>query len=173
MSKPTTADRTRSDIRHLFDLWRIEQFSIVREQVEYARGGLVKGNGATVTYLRKTGWQTVTCVAGDNYADNLRRIFLFLDRIRLAEKQGVAYQGLSSSKDIVKTTADPRLTEQENLKEAYDFLGVKSTDPFELIEKLYKSRATYFHPDNSTGDEFLMKRLNTSFDLIKKERGVK
>jgi hypothetical protein len=173
MSKPATTERTRGDLKDLFFKWGIKDYSIIREQKEFTNGVMKRGNGATVSYLRKNGWQTVTCVAGDNYAENLRRIFLFLDRIRLGEKQGVAYQGLSSSREIVKTSVDPKVEEAENLADAYDFLGVKPSDPFDLIEKVYKGRANYFAPDKPTGSEAMMKRLNNSFDLIKQARGEK
>ncbi|MDD5700456.1 MAG: J domain-containing protein [Dehalococcoidales bacterium] len=167
------ANRTRNDIRHMFDLWKIEQFSIIREQEEFVGGRVLKGQGATVTYLRKGQWQTVSCTAASQYDENLRSIFSFLDRIRIAEKTGVAYQGLSSVKDLVKTTSDPKAEEQETLAEAFDILGVKSDDPTDLIERVYRAKAQSFHPDSVGGDEAKMKRLNAAHELVMKSRGQK
>jgi hypothetical protein len=171
--KKVKAADTRDDIRHMFDLWSIDQFSIVREQEEFAGGKVLKGQGASVSYLRKDGWQTVSCTSAPTYDENLRSIFFFLDRIRIAEKAGVAYQGLSSAKDLVKTTADPKAQEAEDLEEAYDILGVKPTDSTDLVERVYKAKAQSFHPDAVGGDADKMKRLNAAHDLVMKQRGQK
>ena len=165
MIRSVSAARTRDDIRHMFDQWEIDQFSIIREQEEYASGVLKRGQGATVTYLRKNGWQTVSCTSSPVYDENLRSIFLFLDRIRIAEKVGVAYQGLSSAKDIVPTHVDPKVEQSETLADAYDVLGVKSDDPMDLIERVYKSKAQSYHADHG-GDEAKMVRLNRAHDLV-------
>lgn len=171
--RSVSASQTRNNLRHMFDQWGIEQFSIIREQEEYANGRFVKGNGATVTYLRRSQWQTVTCVAASSYDENLRSIFLFLDRLRIAEKTGVAYQGLSSVKDVVKTAIDTKAEEQETLEEAYDILGVKPDDPVELVERVYRAKAQSFHPDTNSGDLEKMKRLNAARDMVIKAKGQK
>ena len=51
--KRLDANQTRNDIRHMFDQWDIQQFSIIREQEEYLNGVVKRGQGATVTYLRQ------------------------------------------------------------------------------------------------------------------------
>lgn len=168
-----SAKDTRDDIRHMFDLWKIDQFSMVREQEDFLGGKVLKGQGATVSYLRKDGWQTVSCNHHLTYDENLRSIFFFLDRIRIAENDGVAYQGLSSAKDLVKTQVDPKAQETEDLEEAYDVLGVKPSDPLDLIERVYKAKAQSFHPDAVGGDADKMKRLNSAHDLVMKSRGSK
>jgi DnaJ-domain-containing protein 1 len=154
----------------MFDLWGIEQFSILREQEEYASGTLKRGNGVTVSYFRKGQWQSVFCNRSD-YSENMRSIFLFLDRVRIAEKVGIAYQGLSSTKDIVTTFSQNTKTEdQENLEDAYDVLGVSKDDPDELIKKVYNQKVQFYHPDHG-GDQEKFKRITRALDIIMKSRG--
>ena len=170
--KVVDARTTRGDLHNMFAKWGIEQYTIIRDQEEYASGVLKRGNGVTVRYLRKTGWQTVYCNLKD-YEVNLRAVFAFLDRIRLGEKEGVAYQSLSSTKDLVTTSpADTKAEEAETLEEAYDVLGVKPTDPLDLIERVYKAKAQTYHPDQG-GDNQDMRRLNAAHDLVIKSRGGK
>lgn len=166
------ATDTRNQIRHMFDLWRIEQFSIIREQEEYASGVMKRGQGATVTYFRKGEWQTVFCNKSPRYDENLRAIFFFLDRIRIAEKQGVSYQGLSSTKDIVKTSADPNIEASESLEDAYDVLGVSCDDPSDLVKKVYQQKVQFYHPDHG-GDPERFKRVTRAFEAVMKSRGEK
>lgn len=171
MAKVVDAGRTRTDIRAMFGKWGIDNYTIVRDQEEYASGVLKRGNGVKVAYQRRTGWNTVYANKGD-FSENLRNIFNFLDRIRIAEKEGVAYQALSSTKDLVKSTVDARVDEAETLAEAYDILGVKATDSVDLIERVYKAKAQSYHSDTG-GTDSEMKRLNVAHDLVLKARGKK
>lgn len=171
MGNTVDANRTRNDLRHMFDLWDIEQFSIMREQEEYVSGGMKRGNGVTVSYFRKGEWQTVFCNLSD-YARNMRSIFLFLDRVRIAEKSGISYQGLSSTKDLVKSSSIGRPEEQELLEDAYDVLGVSKDDPIELIKKVYTQKVNFYHPDKG-GDENKFKRITRAYEAILKARGNK
>lgn len=173
MAKQIDANQTRQDLRHMFDLWGIEQFSIMREQEEYVSGGMKRGNGVTITYLRKGAWQTVYCNHFD-YPRNMRAVFLFLDRVRIAEKTGIAYQGLSSTKDLARSESTPTKNEaQESLEDAYDVLGASPQDPVELIKKVYSQKAQFYHPDKSGGDAGKFKRLTAAYELILKARGGK
>jgi DnaJ-domain-containing protein 1 len=166
------ATDTRNDLRHMFDLWEIENFSIIREQEEFVNGRVRRGNGATVSYFRKGAWQTTFCNRDPDYDRNLRAIFFFLDRIRIAEKQGVAYQGLSSTKDIVTTSTEPNADTAEILEDAYDVLGVRRDDPTELIKKVYQQKVQFYHPDRG-GDPEKFKRVTAAFETVMKSRGEK
>jgi len=164
------ANITRNDLRHMFDLWCIEQFSIMREQEEYVSGLMKRGKGVTVQYLRKGEMQTVFCNHSD-YSTNMRSIFLFLDRVRIAEKSGISYQGLSSTKDLVKSTAtNTRTEEQETLEDAYDVLGVQKDDTTEMVKKIYTQKVNFYHPDRPGGDEEKFKRVTRAYETIMQSR---
>lgn len=172
MGQRVDANRTRNDIRQMFFRWGIENFSIAREQEEFVSGRFKRGEGVTVSYFRKDEWQSVFC-SRSIYSENLRSIFLFLDRIRIAEKQGVAYQGLSSTKDIVPTTnQNTKTEEQETLEDAYDVLGVSKDDPDELVRKVYNQKVQFYHPDHG-GDQEKFKRITKALETIMKARGLK
>ena len=169
MSLRVDATRTRSDIRQMFDKWGIEQFSILREQEEYRSGVLKRGNGVTVSFFRKGAWQHIFCNKSD-YDQNIRSVFFFLDRIRIAEKAGISYQGLSSTKDIVtSTTYEPQKEEREILEDAYDVLGVSQDDPDDLIKKVYNQKVQFYHPDHG-GDPEKFKRITNAFETIMSSR---
>ena len=171
MAQGVDANRTRNDLRHMFDIWGIDQFSIMREQEEYVSGGMKRGNGVTITYLRKGEWQTVFCNHSD-YPANMRSVFLFLDRVRIAEKSGISYQGLSSTKDLVKTTATKtKSEEQETLEDSYDVLGVEKEDTTEMVRKAYQFKVQFYHPDRPGGDAEKFKRVTRAYEFIMKSRG--
>lgn len=171
MPRVKDAKSTRDDFRVLFGRWGIAQYTIVRDQEEYASGVLKRGNGVTVRYLRRTGWQTVYANKCE-FTENLRNIHNFLDRIRIGEKEGVAYQALSSTKDLVKTTVDNSVDETETLADAYDILGVSPNDPMDLIDRVYKAKAQSYHSD-AGGNDKMMSRLNVAYDVVKRSRAAK
>lgn len=45
------SNRTKTDLRHMFDIWGIEVFSIQREQEEFVGGRMKRGEGVTVQYF--------------------------------------------------------------------------------------------------------------------------
>ena len=59
----------------------------------------------------------------------------------------------------------------QDLLEAYDFLGVKVDDPIEMVDDIYKKKANFYHPDKQGGSAEKFKRLTAAYELIKKSRG--
>lgn len=163
-------DQTRKDIRHTFALWGIDpsEFEILwQEDTERARSRLP---GAIVRYMRGGSWQSVSCYGFPTRAQNLRQCFLLLDRLRIAEQQGVQYEGLTFTKNL--TVADRAAARKEELLDAYDILGVSPEDPMELVEKVYRNKSMYYHPDKG-GDAEKFKRLTRAYERICESRGVK
>jgi len=172
MGNSVDANRTRNDLRNMFSQWKVADYSIQREQEEYVGGWLKRGEGVTVQYLRKGEMQTVFCNHYEDYAKNIRSIFLFMDRVRIAEKSGISYQGLSSTKDLVKSTAtDTKSEEQEGIDDAYDVLGVKADDTTEMVKKAYTMKVNFYHPDRPGGNDEKFKRVTRAYETIMKSRG--
>lgn len=170
MALRVDAKRTKIALHEMFDKWDIEQFSILRDREEYKSGFIKRGEGVTVNYLRKGIWQGAYCNL-TVYDENLRRVFLFLDRIRIAEKQGIAYHSLSSTKDMVVKSAPSGPSEQEeDLEDAYDVLGVRPDDPVDLIKKVYQQKVQFYHPDKVGGDGEKFKRTQHAYEVIMKAR---
>ncbi len=161
------AENTKREIRHMFALWDVGDFSIIREQEEYKNGSIKRGDGVTIQYVRKGTVQTVFCNHFD-YARNLRSIFLFLNRVRIGEKEGISYQGLSSTKDLVvnRTSEHSRGEKEEKLEDACDVLGVDPGASLEEIERVYKVKVQFVHPDKG-GSQEKFTRLQAAYELIK------
>lgn len=170
MKKVVDTDSTRQEIRDMFRKWGIDRSDteiLWDESKDYRRLP-----GAIVRYVRGGKWQNVSCSAFPSRAQNLRQIFLFLDRVRIAEDNGVAYAGLSGSKDLT-TTVNTEATRRENLLDAYDILGASPDDPVELIKEVYRKKSLYYHPDKAGGDQEKFKRLTSAYELIMQSRGQK
>ncbi len=168
MATTVAVDQTRRDIRHTFAKWDIDpsEFEIVWEE-DRSTGRIQQRPGATVRYMRGGTWQSVLCSAFPNRAANLRQCFLLLDRLRIAEQQGVQYEGLTYSKEVATTTGEGN--RKESLLDAYDILGVSPDDPVDLIKDVYRRKSMYYHPDKG-GDQEKFKRLNNAYELIMKTR---
>ena len=86
ISKIVSIDRTLADLRDCFRKWEIDLFeAIPKEKVD--RG--YRGPGMIVNYFRANKWQHMECYAFPRKEVNLRQCFLLLDRLRIAEQQGV------------------------------------------------------------------------------------
>lgn len=169
MPRVVDVDQTRREIRHTFALWDIDasEFELIWE--EERDGNRVRRRpGATVRYLRNGQWQEISCFVFPIRSQNLRQIFLLLDRLRKAEQQGVQYQGLTYSKDLSTTTGEA--ARKESLLDAYDVLGVSPDDPVDLIKDVFRRKSMYYHPDKG-GSVEKMKRLNKAYELIMTPRG--
>lgn len=168
MKNAVDVDVTRSEIRRMFEKWGIDRSETEILWDESKMGTRLPG--AIVRYTRGIKWQEVSCRVFPTRAQNLRQIFLFLDRMRIAEDNGVAYSGLSGGKEIVPTNSE--INHKEELLDAYDFLGAGPDDPIDLINDVYKRKSMYYHPDRG-GDPEKFKRLTQAYETIKSSRGVK
>lgn len=164
-------DKTRSQIRHQFILWEIDpsEFEIIWEE-DRSSGKILRRPGATVRYMRNSQWQSISCFGFPGRAANLRQCFLLLERLRIAEQNGVQYQGLTFTSELATTTGET--SRKESLLDAYDVLGVSPDDPVELIDSIFRKKSMHYHPDKG-GDAEKFKRLNAAYELIMKSRGSK
>ena len=79
---------------------------------------------------------------------------------------------MTSSKAVAVTGNNEVQTEDDRLKDAYDRLGVTPKDPMDLIDRVYKVKSQYVHPDMIGGNAEAFKSLNESYELIRKSRGA-
>ncbi|MBA7685957.1 hypothetical protein ES703_94388 [subsurface metagenome] len=168
VTKIVPIDRTLADLRDCFRKWDIDLFeSIPKDKVD--RG--YRGPGMVVNYFRANQWQHMECYAFPRKEINLRQCFLLLDRLRIAEQQGVSYAGLSSSTELARAT--PAMKSHDELMDAYGILGASPDDPDDLINDVYQKKSLFYHPDRPGGSEAKMKRLNEAYEKIMKARGTK
>lgn len=162
-------DITRNQIREMFRKWGIDrsETEILWEESKDGR----RLPGAVVRYMRSGKWQEVSCHIFNTRVANLRQIYLLLDRLRIAEDNGVAYAGLSGSKKLVPAGTNNETSRKESLLDAYDVLGASPDDPVELIKDIYRRKSNYYHPDHG-GNAERFKRLTDAYNFIMKERGL-
>ena len=163
---------TRRELRHQFALWDIDpsEFEVVWEnELNPSAGRLAPG--VQVLYLRNTIWQQISCYTFTTRANNLRQVFLLIQRLRIAEQQGVQYQGLTFTRDVVKSGPDNNERDKkEVLLDAYDVVGVSPDDPIDMVKEIYTRKAQRYHPDHG-GDVEKFTRLDEAYTLIIKSRG--
>jgi len=165
-------DDTRRDIRHTFALWGLDpsEFEILWENELNPKAGRL-APGVQVRYIRNGKWQQISCYTFTTRAANLRQVFLLIERLRIAEQQGVQYEGLTFT-TAVASTVDTKRQEKEDLLDAYDILGVSPDDPVDLVKNVYRNKAQYYHPDKG-GDPEKFKKLTAAYELVLKNRGEK
>ncbi len=121
-------------------------------------------------YFRNGVWQEVNCLDFGIKSENLRQCFFLIDRLRVAEKHGVQYQGLTYTKDVAtKGSASTEKQRKETLLDAYDILGASPDDPLDLIKDIYRRKSQFYHPDHG-GDVERFKRLTDAYNLIMQSR---
>jgi hypothetical protein len=173
MGKQVSIDQTRHEIREMFYKWGIDpsEWEITYQEEQLTTGVRRRLPGATIRYMRGGKWQTVSCFSKWDRNTNLRQLYLFLDRIRMGEKVGIQYQGLSYTKEVATTAnGNGERERKEELLDAYDFLGASPDDPVDLIKDLYRKKSTYYHPDKAGGNGEKFKKLTASYELIMKSR---
>lgn len=162
-------DTTRRDIRQAFSRWDVDasEWEIVYQE-DRGSGRIIRQPGATVRYRRNGQWQSISCYGFPSRGQNLRQCYFLLDRLRIAEQNGVQYTGLTFTKEVTTTNAE--LQRRQDIMEAYDILGASPDDPIELIKDLYRKKSMYYHPDKG-GAEEKFKRLTEAYNMILKSRG--
>ncbi len=160
-------DRTLTELRNCFRKWEIDLFEVVpKEKVDKG----YRGAGMIVNYFRADKWQHLECYAFPRKEINLRQCFLLLDRLRIAEQQGVSYAGLASTTELVR--ASPEMKAHDELMDAYGILGTSPDDPDDLIKDIYRRKTMVYHPDKG-GDPNKFKRLQNAYEVICTARGIK
>jgi len=162
-TRTVVMSETLRDLRDCFRKWDIDMHEAI--PLSDNRRGL---GGMAVRYFRAGVWQEVRCESSEEKAVNLRRCFLLLDRLRLAEDQGVVYSGLTSTRELVRRT--PEVRQQEAELDAYGILGVSPDDPLDLMEEVFRKKAGFYHPDRG-GDATKFKAINEAIQTIRKSRG--
>lgn len=69
------------------------------------------------------------------------------------------------------TSAATSRTKKTKLQVAYEYLGVKATDPEEMVKAVYRAKAKVVHTDNAvTGNAEAFKKLSSAYEIIQKAR---
>lgn len=166
-------DDTRRELRHNFQMWGIDpsEYEILWESELSANAGRL-APGVQVRYMRRGKWQSISSFQFRTRPENLRKVFALIQRLRIAEQDGVQYEGLTFTTALATQKSSPADVAKETLSIYYDFLGVEPADKDETITRVYRAKSTSYHPD-AGGDPEKFKRLNHAYEEIKKARGMK
>ena len=159
-----TVSQTLADLRRLFSRYEIEDWEPIPVE---------KGPGYTVRYFRNRIWTEIGSYYQPTKAMNLRVCFQVIDNMFRWEARGVS--GLVKGTafmggDLIPTEA--RAT--ESFDEACAILGVEPDASWEEVDRVYKIKIQYAHPDKfpkpeeKKAAEARFKRINTAYELVKK-----
>lgn len=164
-----TVSETLSELRQLFKKYGIEDWEPVPSD---------GGPGYSVRYLRARNWTEIQSVLQPTKAMNIRVCFQVIKNMFIWESRGVsglvkgtAFMGA----DLVTTTA----TKSESFDEACAILGVEPSTSLEEIERIYKIKSQYAHPDKFTDPKEKenaterFKRIHKAYDMVKKVKTSK
>jgi len=164
-----TVSQTLADLRRLFSKWEIEDWEPI---------AMEKGPGYTVRYFRSRIWTEIGSYYQPTKAMNLRVCYQVIDNMFRWEVRGVS--------GLVKGTAFmggelvvTGVRETESFDEACAILGVEPEASWEEIDRVFKIKVQYAHPDMFTkpeekkAAEGRFKRIRKAYDLIKKVKGEK
>lgn len=157
-----TVSQSLADLRRLFSRYSIEDWEPIPEE---------SGPGYRVRYLRNKVWTEISSSFQPTKSMNLRVCYQVIDNMFRWESRGVG--------GIVKGTAfmggelvATKGTRRESVDEACATLGVEPESSWEEIERVYRIKVQYAHPDKG-GDAERFKRIQRAYELLKKVKGPK
>jgi len=157
-----TVSQTLADLRKLFGKWEVEDWEPIPVE---------KGPGYSVRYFRNKTWAEIGSFYQPTKAMNLRVCYQVIDNMFRWEARGVT--------GVVKGTAfmggelvTTKGGERESFDEACATLGVEPDTSWEEIDRVFKVKAQYAHPDKG-GDPERFKRIQKAYDYLRKVKGPK
>jgi len=157
-----TVRETLADLRHLFSKWELDDWEPIPVE---------KGPGYSVRYFRNRNWTEISSYYQPTKAMNLRVCYQVIDNMFRWEARGVG--------GIVKGTAfigselvATKRGERESFDESCAIIGVEPEASWEEIERVYRVKVQFTHPDKG-GDTERFKRIQKAYDYLKKVKGPK
>ena len=157
-----TVSQTLADLRRVFTKVGVEDWEPIPVE---------KGPGYSVRYFRNKIWTEIGSFYQPTKAMNLRVCYQVVDNMFRWEARGVT--------GVVKGTAfmggelvTTKGGERESFDEACAILGVEPDASWEEIERVYRVKVQFAHPDKG-GDPQRFKRIQRSYDYLKKVKGPK
>ena len=163
-----TVPQTLADLRQLMSKMGIEDWEPVPVE---------KGPGYTVRYFRNRIWTEIGSHYQPTKAMNLRVCYQVIDNIFRWEARGVS--GLVKGTAFMGGDLVTTSSKTESFDEACAILGVDPEASWGEIERVYRVKVMYAHPDKYTkpeekkAAEERFKRIQKAYDLVKKVKGVK
>lgn len=160
-SEKTVAE-TLVDLRKLFSDWSITDWEPIPGQ---------DGRSYSVRYFRGQ-WIEIKSELQPTKAHNLRVCYQVIQYMKLWENRGIT--GIAKGVTFVGGGLVPTREDanRENYEESCATLGVPSDASWEEIDRTYKLKVQFAHPDKG-GDPERFKRVQAAFEYLKKVKGPK
>lgn len=158
-----TVSETLADLRRLFKEWGVEDYEPIPGE---------DGRSYAVRYLRGGVWMEIRSRLQPTKAHNLRVVYQVIHYLKLWGERGVEglAQGVAFVGGLVPVKPGGR---DESFDEACAVLGVEPTVSMAEIEKVWRAKISFAHPDAKGGDADRFKRLQKAYELICKVKGQK
>lgn len=163
---------TKGDLAKMFTRWNVDAWDIdcptPAHSKEFREGD--PSREVSLWYIHPNGeTKTLRCSNFPRPMDNARAIFLTLDSIRQAEGRGLGDLLRQNYVQIPERTG-PGRPPAENIRRAYELLGLEVTASDEEVSRGYKIAAKRTHPDVEGGSEEKFRRVNEALSVIQASR---
>lgn len=132
-----TVSESLADLRKTFRDWGIQEWEPMPGD---------DGRSYSVRYLRGKQWVTITCTSQPTKAMNLRVCYQVIANLRLWERRGVT--GIAQGVTFMGGELVPLGNHgRDSFEESCAVLGVTPDASLEEIERTYRLKAQFYHPD--------------------------
>jgi hypothetical protein len=163
-----TVSESLADLRKVFKSWGIEEWEPIPGE---------DGRTYSVRYLKNKQWTEIKSQLQPTKAMNLRVCYQVITYLKLWENRGVT--GISQGVTFVGGLVPSGDGAKEDYEQSCAVLGVDPTASMEEVEKTYKLKVQFAHPDRYQDPaekkqaEERFKRIDRAYNHIKKVKGVK
>lgn len=162
-----TVSQTLADLRRLFKNWEIEEWEPIPDD---------DGRSYSVRYLRGNQWTVISSRMQPNKTMNLRVCYQVITYLKLWENRGVTgiARGVTFVGGGLVATGN---VDRESFEESCAVLGVDTDASLQEIEKVWRLKAQFYHPDTKKTDPEKQeaterfKRIQRAYDYILKVKG--
>ncbi len=154
-----TVSQTLADLRKLFKNWDIEDWEPIPGK---------DSRSYSVRYLKAGQWIEISSQLQPTKAMNLRVCYQVIMYLKLWENRGVT--GIAKGVTFVGGLVPTKGTAEEDFEQSCAVLGVDPTSTMEEVDKVYRVKVQFAHPDKG-GDPERFKRIQKAYDYIKKVKG--
>lgn len=137
-----TVSQTLADLRRLFNDWGIEEWEPLPHK---------DGRSYSVRYLKAGNWIEINSELQPTKAMNLRVCYQVIKFLKLWENRGVT--GIARGVTFVGGLVPVRDEATDTFEESCAILGVEPDASWEEIERVYRIKVQYAHPDTKRGEE--------------------
>ncbi len=161
MDTDKTVSQTLADLRRLFGDWGIEEWEPIPTK---------DGRSYSVRYLKVGQWIEISSQLQPTKSMNLRVCYQVIKFLKLWENRGVT--GIAKGVTFVGGIVPVKDGAREDYEESCATLGVDPEASMEEVERIYRVKVQFAHPDKG-GEAERFKRIQRAYDYILKVKGGK